>query len=271
MYSSTGMIVLKRLPSGLAVPSPTCYQAKHLLVTNFKGALHLGCWQKQNFIGRAALQLKRSVLGSLRPSTFVRYFSRPIVKSLNTILNHTAIHLRLEADAVAGGISRKINHREVLHLLAQEHFLPKTTVLYLAVGGFENKQSVLDEWRNNFVLRTKEDFWPAINEVIPEREVRAAIEFDVLRSSQVFFGHSCSSMSTILTQVRCFTKPGKKHITYYYDEHNTKGSKPKCEECIWNGRSAVRMSEKSWRPYSYIGHLKGSGLRKVPCVPRSKI
>lgn len=272
IHCRTGIIVLKKIPEGVTLPAPRCIQVRDVTGRQLRTHTTLGCWQKQNFIGVAALHLKKNTLASLKPSSFVRHFSGKIVEGLRELApTYVAIHLRLEADAVAGGISRPIDPQHVLKLLAKDHKLPNTTVLYVAAGGFKGKEQVMKEWGKRFVLRTKEIFVPEINTVLPERELRAAVEFDVLRSSQILFGHSCSSMSTIATQVRCFSALSQSSTAYYFDEHNTKSSQPKCGESIWNGKMAVRLHEKAPKPFKFIGNLAGSGLRKVPCVPRSKI
>lgn len=274
LFCRTKLVVLKRLPPGFKLPKPSCLHVRELgAKKGRRGAqtVSLDCWQKANFIGVHALELKKAVVSSLRPSPFIRHFSEPIIAGLLQLgPSYTAVHLRLEADAVAGGISRKIDPQEVFRLLLQ-HNLPNTTVLYIAAGGFKGKQELMEEWGKRFILRTKEAFVPNINEILPEREFRAAVEFDVLRSSHILFGHGCSSMTTIATQIRCFSEFSKSSAAYYFDEHNTKGSQPHCGESIWNGKMAVRLTEKAQRPFVSIGSLKGSGLKRVPCLPRSKI
>ena len=151
------------------------------------------------------------------------------------------------------------------------HKLSNQPVLYVASGGFEGKDRVLKEWGRLFTLRTKEDFIPDINQLLPERELRAALEFDVLRSSEILYGHGCSSMTTIITQIRCFSPDSNSTATYYFDEHFTQGTKPFCSEQIWNGNKAIQLTTKTTKPFVWIGKLAGSGLRKVPCLPRSKI
>ena len=276
LYCRTKMIILKQVPEGVKVPKPSCIHLRDLQGKKVKGkqavrTVALNCWQKANFIGLHALQLKKSVLASLRPSAFVKHFSGPIIDGLKALApTYVAVHLRLEADAVAGGISRKITPEEVFDLLLR-HKLPNTTALYVAAGGFKGKETVMENWGKRFILRTKEHFVPNINTVLPEREFRAAVEFDVLRSSDILFGHGCSSMTTIVTQMRCFSDSSTSSSAYYFDEHNSKSAVPHCPESIWNGKLAIRLTEKAQKPFVSIGKLTGSGMKKVPCYPRSKI
>ena len=268
------MVVLKRVPEGATLPPPRCLQAKDLLSKTSratKGSIVLTCWQKTNFVGEKHLLLKKAVLASLRPSSFVRHFSSQVIRGLEELgPAYVGLHLRLEADAAAGGISRKIPPHQILSFL-KKHKLNNRTVLYVASGGFKGKEEVLEDWGNRFILRTKESFLPNINEILPERELRAAVEFDVLRSSKTLLGHGCSSMTTIITQVRCFSSNSNSSAAYYFDEHFNKGTKPHCKEAIWNGNTSIRLSDKSTKPFVWIGNLAGSGTQKVPCLPRSKI
>jgi hypothetical protein len=105
------MVVLKRIPEATnKLPAASCIQARDVVrnpARSIKGSIVLNCWQKANFVGKKALLLKKSVMGSLRAAPFIKGLSSIIIKGLKQLApTFAGLHLRLEADATAGGISR---------------------------------------------------------------------------------------------------------------------------------------------------------------------
>ena len=207
MYCLAGILILNNMPPEIALPRVV--PQRHISrPKQWYPVLSLKCWLKANFIGQASLLLTKHVLSSLQSSSFIKHFSSTILSGLRYIKpTFFGLHLRLEADAVTGGISRTVNPTDILKLLTSGHNLSMSSLLYVASGGFRGKSQLLDSWSKHFIVRSKNSFIPTIDYLLPEREIRAAVEFDVLREANKFVGHGCSSMSTILTQVRCFFWP----------------------------------------------------------------
>ena len=289
MYCSTGIIIRRSLPEVLKAKDPdtVCLHsgsfdpglsatAKKQL--GKKQVIRNTCWRKAFFIGPKSTAIKQAVISNLKFSGEVRKYSDTILRNITDSfrLPFMGLHLRMERDAV-GVISRNLEPGALFKLLVKEHKLPKGTRLYIACSNFPEKDNVLKMFATHFEVLTKEKAIANIQEIVPRRESRSAVEFAVLMNSTVFFGHGCSSMTNMVVQMRCFQSTAK--MAFVYDEHWTKGNVPFCKEHWWNGHEAFIMSEKqrilaSQKSFSRANRklktLKGTGLRQLPCMPRSK-
>ena len=290
MYCSTGIIIRRSLPQSIKGKDPetsclpsasfdTGLSAGAKKVIGTRQVVRNTCWRKAFFIGPKATGIKRAVIANLRFSQDVKKYSDAILRNItaNFHLPFIGLHLRMERDAV-GVISRELKPGALFKLLAHEHKLPRGTRLYIAAGNFPGKDEVLKMFATHFEVLTKEQVIPNVDEIIPRREARSAVEFAVLINSTVFFGHGCSSMTNMVIQMRCFS-PSSSHKAYVYDEHWTKGNVPYCKEHWWNGHEAFIMNERQrllavkkavTSGNRKLKTLKGTGLRPVPCLARSK-